>query len=325
MHHLLNMFAVSTKYCFTHCSVNDMSFAPDTESKVPTLKHVIPKYGDYCRVNGLTIINNQLFVLRHPSEEEIQVYDTEVFTQQRTVRIPGLESGYAGHWSLYFDGYYWHHALTSCNANNCLYVCDEINVHKFDLTTDHVISWQVDGFPAGLSVNTATHVMVTCSLSHEIREYLTNGSLVRVIKLEITGPIHAVQLTDGQFVVSTYEGNGCFINLVDNRGRVVSRYGEGVLQFNVPRYLTVTKNGTILVADSYNKRIVALNCAPSSGRLKTLTLPICGQLDTPYCLYYSESNGRLFVGEASGERRVLIFDNINLSLDRLRNNNCTRQ
>ena len=86
-----------------------------------------------------------------------------------------------------------------------MYVSDHINVYKVDLSTDNVIKWRVDGRPRGLSVNTASNVIVTCYWGNEIREYTTSGSLVRTIKLQeslVTRPVHAVQLTDSQFVVS---------------------------------------------------------------------------------------------------------------------------
>ena len=195
-------------------------------------------------VFGLTFINNQLFVLRYSSKDEIQVYETATFTQQRTVRVAGLSDDW------------WYKALTSCDVNNCLYVSDIINVYKVDLSTDNVLNWRVDSWPRGLSVNTASNVIVTCFHGDEIREYTTSGSLVRTIKLQIslvTSPLHAVQLTDSQFVVS-HLGPVHGVSLIDERGQVKATYRNSELTklLNEPLQLAVTRNGSILVVDRVN-------------------------------------------------------------------------
>ena len=250
-------------------------------------------------VVGLTFISNQLFVLRYPSKEEIQVYETATFTQQRTVRVAGLSD----------DGWCWYKALTSCDVNNCLYVSDYENVYKVDLSTDNVIKWPVDGSPMGLSVNTASNVIVTCNDGNEIREYTTSGSLVRTIKLQeslVTLPSHAVQLTDSQFVVS-HHGPVYGVSLIDERGQVKATYrnSESTKLLNDPRGILVCKNGSILVADSDNNRILMINSSLSCAR--DLPLPLNAGLKQPWCLYLDKSCDRLYVGEYSG-KRVLVFD-----------------
>ena len=123
----------------------------------------------------------------------------------------------------------------------------------------------------------------------------------------MTRPWHAVQLTDSQFVVS-HHGPVHGVSLIDKREQVKATYrnSESTELVNRPRQLAVTKNGSILVVDSCNNRIVALNSSLSSAR--DLSLPIEGGLKGPRCLYFNESYCRLYVGD----KRVLIFDNINL-------------
>jgi DNA-binding beta-propeller fold protein YncE len=65
----------------------------------------------------------------------------------------------------------------------------------------------------------------------------------------------------------------------------------------------------VLVADYYNNRIIALN--PSLTAARQLPLPVDTRLQSPFALCFDESRGRLYVGENVGQRRVLVFDNVN--------------
>jgi len=270
----------------------------ETESKPPTLIHVIPADGRV--VAGLTFINNNLFVLRYPSKE-IQMYETATFRLQRTLRVAGLRFDRA-----------WYKALASCEVNFCLYICDHCKVYKVELSDDNnITNWRVDSSPTGLSVNSASHVLVTCDLGNEIREYTTRGELVRAIRLHslVTEPKHVVQLTDSLFIV-THWGPVYGVSLVDERGRISASYrnSESTRLLNAPRH-AIARSGSVLVADCGNNRIVVLDT--SLNCTCDLDLPIDGGLVGPLC-FHVNSQGRLFVGEAEG-KRVLIFDNIHVS------------
>jgi len=263
---------------------------------------VIPSDGRL--VTGLTFTNNELFVLRYPSKEEIQVYETATYTQRRTVRVAGLRD----------DD--WYNTLTSCDVINCLFVNDDHRVYKVDLSTDNVINWRVDGRPIGLSVNDACNVIVTCYNGNEIREYKHDGQLIHTIKLQqshVTRPLHAVQLTGSQYIVSHY-GPVYGVTLIDKQGQVTETYrnSKSTQLLNCPRCVSVTKNGSVLLVDCYNNRIVVLDASLKNAR--DLILPIDGGLKQPYCLYFNDSLGQLFVGEIGGER-VIIF--VNVSFDRI--------
>jgi len=174
----------------------------------------------------------------------------------------------------------------------------------------------VVGRPTGLSVNDARHVIVTCCDDHEIRKYTATGRLVRVLKLQqveshVTRAWHAVQLGDSQFVVSQYRPVHGVIR-IDEQGRVMATYrnSESVKLLDDPEQLAVTNNGSFVLVDHGNNRLVALNAALRNARV--LSLPISGRLNRPSCLYFNESIGRMYVGEYGG-KRVLIFDNIRIS------------
>jgi len=270
----------------------------ETESKSPTLTHVIPSHGG---VVGLTVIKDTLYVLRSPSREEIQVYETATWTQQRTVRVAGLVND---PWSWYCK------TLTGCSRNNRLFVCDGYSVYKVEISNDNFKHWRVDGYPSGLSVNDACNVIVTCFWGNEIREYEPEGQLVRTIQPHVPEPLHAFQLTDSVFIVSHWQSANS-VSIIDERGQVTASYRSSTLTnlLKHPSHVIVVKNDLFLVADEDNNRLVVLDASLSNAR--ELTLPIDGRLSQPRCLYFDESLGRLYVGEYGGQR-VVICENISI-------------
>ena len=119
-------------------------------------------------VDGLTSVDSRrLFVLRSPSEQQIEVYDMTTFKLQQTLNVVGLSDHM-------FNG------LTSCVINNCLYVNGYVNatVYKIELTGHNEVSkWRVDGsLLTGLSINAACNLLVTCDSDSKLLEYTPSGS-----------------------------------------------------------------------------------------------------------------------------------------------------
>jgi hypothetical protein len=286
--------------------------AVNDASSSPILTHVIPRG---VAVIGMTLVDNQLFVARWPSQQQLEVYNAETFIFHRPLAVHGL-SGRPG-------------GLTSCALNYCLYVSDFKNsvLFRVGLSCDHkakLMHWSVDRQPTGLSVNSERNVLVTCRGSpHKIQEYTSQGTLVRDIRLplEVARPMHAVQLDAGHIVVAhggTLPGQfGVSANelhricLLDTDGNVVSSYGStcGLEhgRLDEPMHLTINKNGFILAAIKENHRVVVLNSSLSGAR--DLSLPITDGLKGPISLYLDEAHNRLYVGEGIGGR-LLVFDNV---------------
>jgi sugar lactone lactonase YvrE len=262
----------------------------------------------------VTSVDNHLFVLRSPSQQRIEMYDLETFTLQRTLKVTDLCDSY---------GY---NGLTACVISKSLYVSDyyKAAVHKVQLPVESKTSkWSVGVGPRGLSINTACNLLVACFDDKRIQEYNTNsGLMVREICLvsidgELLRPFHMIQLKDGHFVVSCRHSSSSMDDVVevDVDGKVVVSYTsrlQSTKKQNLlwPRRLAVAKNDDcILVVDLNNNRIViwcrSLNCASEFSVMST-----DGGLQQPSCLHFIESHGRLFVGELSGQRRVLVFDNV---------------
>lgn len=260
------------------------------------LAHVVPN-GGY-PVGGVTSLDNELFVVRETALQRIEVYDSTTFALTRNLPVNNLH---------YASG------LTSCAVNKCLYVSHYNNnsLHRVDLSNSSATFWGVGAYPAGLSVNSANNVLVTCYQGNCVQEYTTQGTMIRQISFQsgISNPWWVIQIANDQFAVSSLHR----VCIVDDKGVVTQSYGNPSVagsalgQLNTPFGLIRVRNGSFLVADSGNNRLILLS--PTLDRTLAVSLPIDGGLQCPRALCFNESRGRLFVGEYNG-RRVLIFDDV---------------
>jgi len=253
-------------------------------------------------VCGIATLNDELFVVRSPNKEHIEVYDVEAYALRRRLAVAGLSDVIKG--------------MTSCAMNNCLYVSDSWKnaVHRIELAGDgryRTLWWRVDRRPMGLSVNADNNVLVSFwTRPFRIHEYTTGGSLVREIRLQSTleWPLHATQLASGQFVVSHGFGNSSHrVCIVDERGRAVLSYGgrsdPSLGQLAGPKQLAVdARSGSIIVADSENHRLIVLDRFLNRSRDLGVTVDVDGGLRGPYALHLDEARDRLYVGEWMGGR-----------------------
>ena len=260
-----------------------------------SLEHVIPSQG--FQRYAVASLGNELFVANYNSQD-VEVFNTRNFKLERHLNIHGLGSLCYG--------------LATCIYNSCLYASDFHNdiIHRVDLSSSSAVKkWSVASGPAGLSVNKARNVVVTCGKGKKLQEYTTDGSLVREISLHLSDPRHAIQLSTGDYMVSYYTSQGV-VSVVGVNGNVVRSYGcsqtSNVRQMDHPRGLAVTKNNVILVADSKNHRVLLTDSSLNS--VQVLALPIDGRLKQPWTLFLDESQGRLYVSENNGGR-VFVFKN----------------
>jgi len=273
----------------------------DVKSITPTLTHVIPSQGR-AGVYAVASLGDDVFVVCHNSKQ-VEVYDAVTLTLQRHIAVPGL--------GRFINPC----GLVACPNNSCLYTSDFNNdIHRVDLSGSNAVKkWSVANGPRGLSVNIAHNLVVACFTANKLQEYTTHGSLVREICLQsgVTRPWYAIQLSTGDYVVSQRVSLGV-VSVVGVDGQVIHSYGQSqtsdVGQMMNPSSLAVTKNDYILVADRDNNRILSIN--RSTGCVQKLALSVDGRIQQPVGLCLDESRGRLYVGEWSGQYRVLVFGGV---------------
>ena len=209
-------------------------------------------------VFGATSLDNLLYVLRGlKSSEQIEVYDTDSHQLQRRITVPGLSIGYD---------------IVACAHNRCAYISDysENCIHRVGLPDGaHVTNWPVNDKPWFLSVTDTHAVLVTCTVVRKIKikEFSTDGKLKREIQLaqDVVSPIHAIQLSNGQFVVCHGKRNDPVhrVCLVSSDGQVVKSFGgakgSGRQQMNWPVHIAVDSNGFVVVANLGNHRVLLLS------------------------------------------------------------------
>jgi len=237
---------------------------------------------------GLTTLDNVIYVLRRKDMEQIAAYYADSYRLQKKFSVPGLRGAYD---------------IVACPHYQCLYVsgyCDSC-VHRVALINGAVTSWSVYDTYRGLSVTDTRSVLVTCDEVRKIKEFSTDGKLLRQIQLpkDVVSPLHTIQLSSGEFIVS----HGGIDNpvhrvcLIDSNGHVVKSYGgpkgSGTQQMHVPVHLAVDRNGFVFVADLNNHRVLLLSPALTFvrevlSREQLKWLPLCMSLD--YDRY------RLYVG-----------------------------
>jgi len=260
-------------------------------------------------IYGITVLGANIFIVRNGSTG-VEVYDSSTLKLQHT--IPVQANTPVG--------------LVSCPKYKCLYLCsiggNIFLIHRVEPAAGNAtMKWKTDKSPRGLSVNSVCNVLVACSGTNKLQEFTTFGILVReiVFQGDMSSPLHAVQMSNGQYMVShgTPYTN---VSIVAVDGKVVYQYGNshqfGTGPLNTVQNIAVARNGCVLVADSGNKRILAMNPVLSCAHEIPFSLSVHGGLQNPQALYYQELQGRLYVGEAAGEGRVLIFDNVkNIGID----------
>lgn len=209
--------------------------------------------------------------------------------------------------------------MGSCSRNKCLFffVMEPSEILKVDPNGKLINKWSTEGdFGGGLSVTDESNVIITLLNKNKLIEYSSDGQLIREIKLSTDSSIrhlgHAIKLSNGNFFVS----HGCRdeelhrVCLVDADGRLKKSFGgkcgSTTGQLNRPGYLSVDRNGFVLVADS--NRVLLLdselnfrsNIRSSDGAHGSIS---------PYRIALDKSNDRLFVADSQWIKpRILIFD-----------------
>jgi len=238
---------------------------------------------------GVTSLDNLLYVLRQRSKE-IEVYDKDSYKLQRCITVPKLIAG---------------NDMIACVHNRCAYICDVADtnhcIHRVGLPHGvNVTNWPVNDTPHCLSVTDTHSVLVTCREVRKIKEFSTDGKLLRQILLaeDVVSPCHTIQLSSGEFVVchGGLDDPVHRVCLIGSDGRVVKSYGgpvgAGTQQMYVPARLAVDRNGFVFVADVYNQRVLLLSPALTFVREVVSREQLKWR---PVRLWYDSDRRRLYV------------------------------
>ena len=179
--------------------------------------HTLPEGQE---VSAVTSLAGEIYVLRDKLSErdQVEVYDVITCSLQRCLTVPNAR--------LILD-------MSSCKHYCCIYISDYTVecIHRLE-AQGAATQWPVNDRPAGLSVNAVHNLLVTCHVARKIKEFTTDGHIVRTVCLpgDVVHPRHTVQTRSGQFIVC-HGGSGDAVNRVcmisaDGRHMVLSHGGE---------------------------------------------------------------------------------------------------
>ena len=249
----------------------------------------------------MTSLGDHLFVLRSRSADQLEVYHVPDYTFQRHLRVPKLH-GLAD--------------MASSHRDRCLYLVDCVVkvVHRVDVDTGTPTSWPVSDDPWGISVTASSDVLITCDEACKLKLFSPAGNLLREVALypDVVNPCHAVERTDGKFVVCHGAETDAFrrVCLVNADGSPGTSYSSGAAgQVVKPCHLAVDQDGFVFVADTGDQ---VLMLSPKLGFIWEVASPGNGLRWKPWRLCLD--GRRLYVAdnEFEGERwttgRVAVFD-----------------
>jgi len=203
-------------------------------------------------VRGVTSLGEEIYLLRakDSGRDQVEVYDVISYRLLRCLTVPNSRG--------FFD-------MTSCANLLRLYICDPYVkcIHRLDLH-GNAEQWPVSDEPVGLSVNTNHNLIVTCRQVGKIKEFSPRGELLRDVILpdDVTNPLHAIQLTSGQFIVchGWVDDRVHRVCKISSDGRHVvqshgGHRGSDTGQYDGPIHLAVDDNEFVFVVDCGNRRV----------------------------------------------------------------------
>jgi len=139
------------------------------------------------------------------------------------------------------------------------------------------------------------------STTNELMEYTTLGDIFRNIKLSIANPLHAVELSNSQFVV-------CYQDIVEKiteHGDVVKSHNFQTVQpmagiygnstaFAGPRCLTIDAQDNILITECWTNPSVITLLSSELNPLGDINLNQ-HQITTPTRVHFDQETGRLYI------------------------------
>jgi len=207
-------------------------------------------------VLGVTLLAGELYVLRRKERDQVEVYDVISYRLQRCLNAPGAFAVVN---------------LTSCGHYRCVYIADftDRRIHSVPVDGQGATTqWDVDAYPASISVNAAHNVLVTCPMISKVKEFSSHGDLLRELTLpdDVVFPCHAIQISNGEYIVSHGDRNHavhrvCKLsadgkNVIQSHG---GQRGSDIGQCDSPVQLAVDNNEFVFVLEAINRRVTLLS------------------------------------------------------------------
>jgi len=241
-------------------------------------------------VFGVTLLAGEVYVLRAWKErDQVEVYDATSYRFQRCLTVPNARG--------LMD-------MTACEHLGYVYISDFIAacIHRLG-AQNATTQWLVNDRPQGLSVNAGHNLLVTFCVGCKIKEYSTDGKLLRELTLpcDVINPWHAIQLTNGQFIVchgGDYDPVHRVCKISEDGCHVVQSHGgqqgSDIGHYYVPVYLAVDDNEFVFVVDLRNRRVKLL-----SPTLEYIREVVCSQdlTNYPFRLCSNTRSQRLYVAD----------------------------
>ena len=243
-------------------------------------------------VRGVTLLNNELYVLRDRQNDQVDVYSTADFTLLSHLSIQGVSGRDT-------------RDIASCVLKQCIYISDNgmICIHRVGLDSS-VSKWPVNGSPRGLSVMRSSNLLVTCGdwrgKDGKLLELSSDsGVCLREVQLEqdIEWPWHAVLLDNGLPPVLSYgtRANNSGLSHIgdDGRVRLTRNIMDGGLE--CPSHMAVDDNEFVFVANAKKKDISLFDSSLIFVRYVTRH-----KQHEPQRLCFDDVTRRLYVGQSGG-------------------------
>ena len=256
---------------------------------------VIHRIAGDAGINGVTVLNNELYVLRDRTGNHVDIHSTTDFDLLRHVTIDGVT----------VDGL---DDIAACPQNQCVYISDFGGrcVHRLG-ADGSAIRWRLIARPTGISVSSSTNILaVFTDEADEEAKVLEitggNGNFVREITPDLDPGVkldHCVQLDGDRYIVCHGKMQTSRVSQVNVDGTIV-RSSDADAGLFLPWRMAVDDDWFVFVADARNNHIVLFD--PSLKFVRHLSE---GLTNRPIRLCFDGNTRRLYV--AQSDKTVVVM------------------
>lgn len=260
-------------------------------------------------VRGLTILDEELFVVTEECSE-IEVFGSTKFNSIRQWKQKELVNP---------------KDIVSCSRNKCLYIfdckdqCKSNEIFRIEPNGEVIKKWSTgDDWGESMSVTREGNIILALYKISRLLIYSPDGKCEKIdLPSEICNPLHAMQLTNGDFLVSHgfHRGDQHRVCLIDAKNKKIKKSfgkvsGKTFKQLDCPSHLAIDEFGSVFVCDRRNVRVLLLDSDLKLNR-EILSKEIVSKqehkLRWPWRILLDETNSRLLLVENWGSGRVSAF------------------